>query len=116
MTQFLRFALSGLLALLAACASPAPAPQGPPRIPDQVSKAEWEQDMQRFAAEDAVSPPPRNAVLFVGSSSIRLWETLASDFPGVPVIPSLGASGRSSCSSLATTTPGESLGTFAWRV
>lgn len=86
MTQFRRFALSGLLALLAACAGPAPAPQGPPRIPDQVSKAEWEQDMQRFAAEDAASPPPRDAVLFVGSSSIRLWETLASDFPGMPVI------------------------------
>lgn len=86
MTAFFRFALSGLLVLLAACASPAPAPQGPPRIPDQVSNADWEQDMQRFAAEDAASPPPRNAVLFVGSSSIRLWDTLAADFPGVAVI------------------------------
>jgi lysophospholipase L1-like esterase len=77
---------ASLLVLLAACASALPAPQGPPSIPEQVSNADWEQDMQRFAAQDAVSPPPRHGVVFVGSSSIRLWETLAADFPGVPVI------------------------------
>lgn len=77
---------ASLLVLLTACASAPPAPQGPPRIPEQVSKADWEQDMQRFAAQDAASPPPRHGVVFVGSSSIRLWETLAADFPGVPVI------------------------------
>ena len=78
--------LASLLTLLIACAAAPPAPQGPPRIPEQVSNADWEQDMQRFAALDAASPPPRHGVLFVGSSSIRLWETLAEDFPGVPVI------------------------------
>ena len=78
--------LASLLTLLTACASAPPAPQRPPRIPEQVSKADWEQDMQRFAAQDAASPPPRHGVVFVGSSSIRLWETLAADFPGVPVI------------------------------
>lgn len=78
--------LASLLILLTACASAPPAPQGPPSIPEQVSKADWEQDMQRFAAQDAASPPPRHGVVFVGSSSIRLWETLAADFPGVPVI------------------------------
>lgn len=35
---------------------------------------------------DAAQPPPRDAVLFVGSSSILRWATLAQDFPGVPVI------------------------------
>lgn len=78
--------LASLLILLTACASAPPAPQGPPRIPEQVSKADWEQDMQRFAAQDAASPPPRHGVVFVGSSSIRLWETLTADFPGAPVI------------------------------
>jgi lysophospholipase L1-like esterase len=78
--------LASLLALLTACSSAPPALQGPPRIPEQVSKADWEQDMLRFAAQDAASPPPRHGVVFVGSSSIRLWETLAADFPGVPVI------------------------------
>src|SRR4029077_15673731 len=27
------------------------------------------------------NPPPPGAVLFIGSSSIRLWKTLAADFP-----------------------------------
>jgi lysophospholipase L1-like esterase len=30
--------------------------------------------------------PPRDAILFVGSSSIRRWKTLAQDFPGTAVI------------------------------
>ena len=57
-----------------------------PAIPAQVSNAAWEQDMQRFAASDARQPPPRHGIVFVGSSSIRFWETLAQDFPGKPVI------------------------------
>ena len=86
---------SALLALLAACAGNPPTTPDvatdatattAPRIPEQVSNAAWETDMQRFAAEDAQSPPPRGGVVFTGSSSIRLWDTLAQDFPGVPVI------------------------------
>lgn len=73
------------LFLLAGCAG-TPAAHQSPRIPDQVSNAGWEQDMQRFEAADAQSPPPKGAVLFIGSSSIRFWESLATDFPGVPVI------------------------------
>jgi lysophospholipase L1-like esterase len=78
--------LASLLAVLTACASTPSALREPPRIPEQVSNADWEQDMQRFAALDAASPPPRHGVVFVGSSSIRFWETLAADFPGVAVI------------------------------
>ena len=86
----LRSALVSLLlpALLAACASSptAPSPAASPSIPEQVSHAARERDMQGFAERDAASPPPKGAVLFIGSSSIRLWDTLASDFPGVSVI------------------------------
>lgn len=78
--------LASLLTLLAACADTPARPAGPPLVPEQVSSADWEQDMQRFAAEDAIAPPPKHAVLFIGSSSIRFWDTLATDFPGVPVI------------------------------
>lgn len=42
--------------------------------------------MARFDAEDAASAPPLHPVVFTGSSSVRLWETLAADFPGVPVL------------------------------
>lgn len=78
--------LASLLTLLSACASAPLAPVGPPQVPEQVSSADWEADMQRFAATDAIAMPPKHAVLFIGSSSIRFWETLATDFPGVATI------------------------------
>ncbi|MBB4130777.1 MULTISPECIES: SGNH/GDSL hydrolase family protein [unclassified Xanthomonas] len=57
-----------------------------PQVPAQVSNAAWEDDMQRFEASDARQPPPKHGIVFVGSSSIRFWETLAQDFPDKPVI------------------------------
>jgi len=45
----------------------------------------WEKTIARFEQQDAKSPPPRNAVLFVGSSSIVLWN-LPQYFPGQQVI------------------------------
>lgn len=42
----------------------------------------WEAEIRAFEAADRSDPPPAGGVLFVGSSSIRLWETLAEDFPG----------------------------------
>lgn len=46
----------------------------------------WQHDIDQLVADDSVHPPPQHGVLFVGSSSIRMWTTLAADFPGVPVI------------------------------
>ena len=46
----------------------------------------WQPDIDRLVADDSAQPPPQKGVLFVGSSSIRMWRTLAADFPGVPVI------------------------------
>jgi len=39
----------------------------------------WEPDIARFEREDRKHPPPPDAVLFVGSSSIRFWHSLAED-------------------------------------
>lgn len=75
-----------LLALAACASQPIGSLDRAPQIPAEVSNADWAQDMQRFAAQDQAQPPPRDAVLFVGSSSIRLWDTLAQDFAGVAVI------------------------------
>ncbi len=51
-----------------------------------LTSAKWEPDIQAFEASDKTNPPPHGPVLFVGSSSIRLWETLARDFPRHKVI------------------------------
>ena len=46
----------------------------------------WEADIARFEAADRVDPPAPGATLFIGSSSIRFWETLQQDFPGVRIV------------------------------
>lgn len=46
----------------------------------------WRVEIDALTATDAEQPPPEGAVLFVGSSSIRLWASLADDFPGVATI------------------------------
>ena len=46
----------------------------------------FEPEIRAFEARDLANPPPKQAVLFVGSSSIRLWKTLAQDFPEYRVI------------------------------
>jgi lysophospholipase L1-like esterase len=38
-----------------------------------VSSAKWEMEMEAFAAKDTQSPFAPDGILFVGSSSIRLW-------------------------------------------
>lgn len=48
--------------------------------------AKWEKDISAYEQMDRTNPPPRGALLFAGSSSIRLWKTLAQDFPEHRVI------------------------------
>ena len=48
--------------------------------------ATWESEIKAFENADKTNPPPKGAVLFIGSSSIRLWKTLAQDFPEHKVI------------------------------
>jgi lysophospholipase L1-like esterase len=46
----------------------------------------WEKEIAAFEQRDRISPPPKDGVLFIGSSTIRRWETLAQDFPQHRVI------------------------------
>ena len=46
----------------------------------------WEKEVAAYEAQDHASPPPKGAVLFIGSSTIRMWTTLAADFPEYQVI------------------------------
>ena len=59
---------------------------GPGMAHAQDASDRWQKDIVALVASDTTHPPPQHAVLFVGSSSILLWTTLAEDFPGVPVI------------------------------
>jgi lysophospholipase L1-like esterase len=47
---------------------------------------QWQTDIAAFAATDRAHPPPAHPVLFVGSSSIRMWSSLGTDFPRRAVI------------------------------
>ena len=64
--------------------APVPSTQVAGNAPSLTDK--WEPAIQKFEQADRASPPPRDAVLFVGSSSIRMWKEVDQDFPGVPVI------------------------------
>ena len=52
------------------------------RADDRVTGSEkWESEIAAFEAADRAKPPEKGGIVFVGSSSIRLWKTLAQDFP-----------------------------------
>jgi lysophospholipase L1-like esterase len=78
-----------LLALLLTL--PALAWGGPPGQSE--ATALWDGPLAAFAAADDKHAPPPNGVLFVGSSSIRLWDGLETDFAALPVVINRGFGG-----------------------
>ena len=56
------------------------------RLIGAVTIPPFEKEIQAFEARDRTNPPPKDAVLFVGSSSIRLWTNLVESFPQLTVI------------------------------
>lgn len=52
----------------------------------QPAPFKFESEIAAFEKADATKAPQSGGILFVGSSSIRLWKTLAEDFPGLNVI------------------------------
>jgi len=46
----------------------------------------WEKAITAFEESDQKTTPAKGSILFVGSSTIVRWKTLAEDFPGVPVL------------------------------
>jgi lysophospholipase L1-like esterase len=43
-------------------------------------------DIQAFKKQDTEKAPPKNAILFVGSSSFTNWKDVQDYFPGYPII------------------------------
>ena len=70
-----------LLAGLSFClfTQAAPAKKQPPEV-------RWAKDIGAFEAADETNPPPKDAVLFIGSSSIKRWTDVGRAFPGHKVI------------------------------
>jgi lysophospholipase L1-like esterase len=52
----------------------------------QSSEPPFASEIYLFGVEDEIFPPESCATLFVGSSSIRFWFTLAKDFPSRAII------------------------------
>jgi lysophospholipase L1-like esterase len=46
----------------------------------------FQDEIEQFEAADKANPPPTGGVVFVGSSSIRLWPNLKADFPEANVL------------------------------
>lgn len=56
------------------------------RTPVPAAPTTFEPEIARFESSDRVSPAMQDGVVFVGSSSFRLWPNVAADFPGASVI------------------------------
>ena len=50
------------------------------------SAIKWQKEIVGIEKRYADKAAPKDPIVFVGSSSIRRWETLAADFPGKPVL------------------------------
>lgn len=84
----MRIARAGLLALLflLAAAPVAPAHAQAKDVAVQPRAPRFEKEIAAYEAEDLKEAPPMGGVVFVGSSSIRLWKTLAEDLPELSVL------------------------------
>lgn len=52
----------------------------------QNNNAPFYNDVLAFKKQDSVKAPPKNAILFIGSSSFTMWKNVQNDFPGYTII------------------------------
>jgi len=58
----------------------------PKPVPVVDPSAQWENEIVAMETADKADPPAKGGVLFIGSSTIRFWKSLAADFPQHHVI------------------------------
>jgi hypothetical protein len=46
----------------------------------------FQSEIDEFKKLDGLQNPPKNPIIFVGSSSFRLWNNLQTDFPAYPIL------------------------------
>jgi lysophospholipase L1-like esterase len=81
--------LTDSLQVLLRQASPPSIRGGPARLAALASDEDptrFEPEIQAFEAQDRASPPPSGGIVFVGSSSIKNWTEVSSDFPSLPIL------------------------------
>ena len=77
--------MSRLIAVALALLVLAPAP-GRTQTTASVDPTKWDNEIRAFEARDRTATPAAGGIVFTGSSSIRLWTSLAADFPGLAVL------------------------------
>ncbi|HET9763370.1 MAG TPA: SGNH/GDSL hydrolase family protein [Casimicrobiaceae bacterium] len=85
--------LLGLTALAAGANDLPLVAAAPATLEAPAGQSRWEAAFEAFAADDAAHPHPAGGVLFVGSSSIRLWNDLEAQFQDLPVVIKRGFGG-----------------------
>ena len=56
------------------------------KTPTTTQQAPYWDEIQAFKKQDSINPPPKNAIVFTGSSSFRMWNSLQNDFSGYTII------------------------------
>lgn len=79
------FFLAALL-LGSGCASVPTEPKSATAVVPVINPVRWETRVQRYLERDRANPPPIGGIVFCGSSSIDMWQSLAADFPGRAVV------------------------------
>ncbi|MFM2171573.1 MAG: hypothetical protein RI957_1802 [Verrucomicrobiota bacterium] len=74
------FSLMALLVMMTFAGAESPTEKKPHDF------AKWEKDIVAFEKRDAANPPAKHALLFIGSSGIVRWKSLAQDFPGATIL------------------------------
>ena len=62
-------------------------------IAAESKEARWQAEFAAFSQQDQLHPPQKGGVVFVGSSSIRLWDGLETQFDRFPVVLKRGFGG-----------------------
>jgi lysophospholipase L1-like esterase len=52
----------------------------------QAAKPAFYDDIVAFKKQDSIAPPPKNAILFIGSSSFTKWKNVQNMFPAYTII------------------------------
>ncbi len=83
-TKFVKLFAAVLLGAAASLSPVSARESAPAPVADRF--AHWEKEIAGIEAREKDRPAPKGGVLFIGSSSIRMWDSLERDFPGHQVV------------------------------